>query len=486
MKKIESRHVISNMIWRFLESSGSEIIQFVISIILARLLDPSAYGMIAIVVVLTSILRIFIDSGFGAALVQNKNSDEIDFSSVFYFNIIACFIMYIFLYIFAPWIANFYRIEGLIPVIRVLGLSLLTYGVRNVQQAYVSKHLQFKRLFVATLIGTLFSSFIGIGLAYKGYGVWALVWQQLSSGIVCVCILWLTVQWHPKLKFSFYRIVKLFNFGWKMLISATIDRLYNSLRTLIIGRLYSSSDLAYYQKGEQFPSLLMYNVNASINSVLFPTMSQEQDNLERIKYITRRSIMSGTFIIMPMMAGLAACSTNLVRLILTEKWMPCVFFIRVFCITYSFFPLQNANLSAIKAMGRSDIFLKLEIIKKILGLFLLFFSICISVKAIALSSIVLSIISQIINSWPNKKFLNYSYFDQIYDILPQITISIIMGIIVFSVSLLKLSDITTICLQIPIGCLIYILCVKIFKIESGKYVETLIKNFVLEKRNNYK
>lgn len=481
MEKIDSKHIISNMIWRFLESSGSEVIQFVISIILARLLDPSVYGTVAIVIVFTSILRIFIDSGFGTALVQKKNSDDLDFSSVFYFNILICILTYILLYALAPKVAHFYKKIELVSVIRVLGLSLLVYGVRNIQQSYVAKYLLFKRFFWATLGGTLLSSFIGISLAYRGYGVWALVWQQFTVSFISMVILWITVKWRPIPKFSFCRLKVLFNFSWKLLASSILDTVYRDMRTLIIGKLYSSRDLAFYQKGSQLPSLLIDNINASINSVLLPTMSNEQDNRERIKYMTRRSIMSSTFIIMPMMAGFAACSTIFVRLVLTEKWMPCVFFLRIFCITYSFHPIQTSNLSAIKAMGRSDLFLKLEIIKKTLGLLSLLLTVWIGVKAIALSALVFSFVSQIVNSWPNKKLLDYSYFDQIRDILPQIILSIIMGILIYSITYLNLNDFLSLCIQIPLGCVVYITLARTLKFQSEIYVENLIRNFF--KRN---
>lgn len=449
----------------------------------ARLLDPSVYGTIALVTVFTTILQVFVDSGLGTSLIQKKDADDLDFSTVFFFNIGVCFFLYAIIFFAAPMIANFYNDIELIPIVRVLGLTIVISGVKNIQQSYVSKHLLFKKFFFATLAGTIGAAIIGIGMAYKGYGVWALVAQNLFNLTLDTIILWITVKWRPKKKFSFSRLKVLFSFGWKILASSLLNTVYNDLRSLIIGKIYSSSDLAYYNRGQQWPNLIVTNINTSIDSVLLPALSSEQDNKNRVRDMTRRAIKTSTYIMMPMMIGLAACADPLVRLILTEKWLPSVFFMRIFCITFAFYPIHTANLNAIKAMGRSDLFLKLEVIKKVFGLVALVSTMFISVKAMAYSLLAISVFSQVINSWPNKKLLSYSFIDQIKDIIPQILVSLMMGFIVFPVSLLNLNDFLLVAIQVVLGVIIYIALSKLMHLESYTYLkQVLVSRFQKESR----
>ena len=364
-------NVISNFIWRFAERCGAQLVTFIVSIVLARILAPEDYGTIALVTVFTTILQVFVDSGLGTALIQKKNADDLDFSSVFYFNFVVCLVLYAAMFMAAPVIAKFYGDVTLTPIIRVISLTIVISGVKGIQQAYVSKNMLFKRFFFSTIGGTIFSAFIGIGLAKAGYGVWALVAQQLSNATVDTVILWITVRWRPRKNFSWERLKGLLSFGWKLLVSSLLDTCYNNLRNLIIGKMYSPSDLAFYNQGDKFPKLIVTNINTSIDSVLLPTMSSAQDDRERVKNMTRRAIKTSTYVMAPLMMGLAFCATPIVKLVLTDKWLPCVPFLRIFCITYMFWPVHTANLNAINAMGRSDWFLRLEIIKKIMGMAIL-------------------------------------------------------------------------------------------------------------------
>ena len=465
------------MIWRFLERCGAQGVTFLVSVILARLLDPSVYGTVALVTVFTAILQVFVDSGMGNALIQKKDADDLDFSSVFYFNLSMCLLLYICMFFAAPLIAAFYNMPDLTPVVRVLSLTLIISGVKNIQQAYVSRNMLFKKFFFATLGGTLGAAVIGIWMAWKGYGVWALVAQHLFNATLDTIILWVTVKWRPKRAFSLERLKGLFSYGWKLLVSALLDTGYNNLRSLIIGKLYTSADLAFFNRGKQFPNLIVTNINTSIDSVLLPTMSKEQDNRDRVRDMTRRAIKTCTFIMMPLMMGLAVCAEPLIRIVLTDKWLPAAFFLRVFCFTYAFYPIHTANLNAIKAMGRSDLFLKLEVIKKIVSISALIGTMFISVEAMALALPVTSILGQIINSWPNRKLLDYSYRAQLLDMLPQIGLSAVMGVIIFLIQFLRLSDVATLLIQVPLGALVYIVGSKLLHIDSYEYVKGLIKSY---------
>ena len=467
--------VITNFIWRFAERLGAQGVSFIVSIILARLLEPEVYGTVALVTVITTIFQVFVDSGMGNALIQKKDADNLDFSSVFYFNFTVCIILYFGMWIMAPFIATFYEMPELTPLVRVISLTLIISGVKNVQQAYVSRNLLFKKFFFSTLGGTIFSAFLGIWMAYRGLGPWALVAQQLSSAAIDTLILWLTVKWRPQLVFSFFRLRELFAFGWKLLASSLLDTIYNNLRSLIIGKLYSSADLAYYNKGKQFPNLFVANINTSIDSVLLPIMSNEQDNREKVKSMTRRSIMVSTYIMAPFMMGLAFVATPLIRLLLTDMWLSCVPFLRIFCITYMFYPIHTANLNAIKAMGRSDLFLKLEIIKKVVGIVLLLSTMWFGVMAMTYSLLIGSVLSQIINSWPNKKLLGYSYLEQLKDTFPAICIAVVMGVCIFPLQLLPIPNVLILLFQVLLGVVIYLFTSAILKLESFVYLLEVLK-----------
>lgn len=475
--------VVSNFLWRFLERVGAQGVTFIVSVVLARILDPDVYGTIALVTVFTTIMQVFVDSGMGNALIQKKDADDLDFSSVFYFNIFACCVLYAIMFVASPWIAAFYNMPELTPIIRVLSLTLVISGIKNVQQAYVSRNMLFRKFFFATLGGTLGAAVVGIWMAYKGYGVWALVAQNLFNLTMDTIILWITVKWRPKRMFSFERLKSLFSFGWKLLASSLIDTVYRDLRSLIIGKLYTKSDLAYYDKGKQFPNLIVTNINTSIDSVLLPAMSDEQDNRERVKAMTRRAISTSSYFMWPLMVGLAVCAEPLVSIVLTDKWLPCVFFLRIYCLIYAFYPIHTANLNAIKAMGRSDLFLILEIAKKVVGLVTLLATMWISVEAMAYSLLFNSVASQIINSWPNKKLLNYGYKEQLKDIFPSFALALVMGGMIYFIQYIPMHRVLILICQFICGVLIYYFGSKIMHIDSLEYIMESAKKYIGGRNN---
>ena len=474
----QSKDTIINFLWRFAERCGAQLVTFIVSIVLARILAPEDYGQIALITVFTTIMQVFVDSGLGTALIQKKDADDLDFSSVFYFNFAVCIILYLIMFFAAPVIASFYEIPELTPIVRVISLTIVISGVKGVQQSYVSRNMLFKRFFYATLGGTIFSAFLGIAMAYAGFGVWAIVAQQLSNTAIDTLILWITVKWRPQKKFSWERLKRLLSFGWKMLVSSLLDTVYNNIWSLIIGKMYSATELAYYNQGDKFPSVVTNNINASIDSVLLPTMAGAQDDCMRVKKMTRRAIKTSTYIMAPLMMGLAFCADSIVRLVLTAKWLPCVPFLRIFCVTYMFYPIHTANLNAIKAMGRSDLFLKLEIIKKIMGLCILLLTMQYGVKVMAYSLLVSSLLSQIINSWPNWKLLNYNYVEQLKDIFSGIVLAVFMGVCVYFIGLLTLPTIITLLIQIIAGAVIYIGASALLKLEEFEYLLGMIKSFL--------
>ena len=470
-------NVIKNFLWRLAERVGAQGVKLLVELVLARILLPEQYGVIAMVAVFITVFHVFVDSGLGNALIQKKDADDLDFSSVFWFNVVWCVVLYGILFLISPLVASFYHRDELTLILRVLGLQIVISGVKNVYQAYVSRTMQFRKFFFSTLGGTVGAAVIGITMAYRGYGVWALVAQQLFNVLTDTVILTITVKWHPRRMFSFERLKGLLSYGWKLLLSALLDTLYNEARSLIIGRKYTSEDLAFYNRGELFPQVIAANVNTSIGSVLLPTMSREQDECEKVRAMTRRAIMTSTYIMAPLMIGIACIGTPLVRLILTEKWLPCVPYLQIFCASMLFFPIHTANLNAIKALGRSDLFLKLEILKKVIGIALILITMHISVLAMALSTLLNSLICQLINTWPNRKLLDYSYKDQLKDMLPNILLAAVMGGCVFAVGLIGLPDWATLLIQVALGAALYAGLSAATKNESYRYLLDVLKNF---------
>lgn len=470
-----NRKVISNFIWRFAERCGAQGVSFIVSIVLARLLAPEMYGTIALVTVFTTVLNVFVDSGLGNALIQKKNADELDFSTVFFFNLAVCLSLYVAVFAASPAIARFYNDLELVPIIRVLSLTIVISGIKNVQQAYVSRTLQFKRFFFSTLGGTIGAAIIGIIMAYKGFGVWALVIQQIFNATVDTLILWVTVKWRPKAVFSFERLKGLASYGWKLLVSSLLDTVYNNVRQLIIGKLYSAADLAYYNKGKQFPNLVITNVNVAIDSVLFPVISANQDDTAQVKKMTRRAIQTSSFVIWPVVMGLAACAESIVKILLTEKWLPCVPYLQIFCFTYGFWPIHTANLNAIKAVGRSDIFLKLEIIKKVIGIASILISMPFGVMPMALAYMATAPLSAFVNATPNRKLLGYKYREQIIDMFPSMLLSFVMAVAVLIVGYIRINIFLTLVIQIIVGVLVYLCSAVLFKFDSLNYILRIIK-----------
>ena len=481
-EKANDTKVFSNLIWRFGQVFGGQAVSFIVSIVLARILDPEVYGTVALVTVITTVLQVFIDSGLGNALVQKKNADDLDFSSAFFFNIFVCISLYLLMFAGAPLIARFYRNSELVPIVRWVSLCLILFGVKGVQQAYVARNYLFKRMFFATIIGTVGGAVVGIAMACMSYGVWALVGQMLFNSAMDTAILWLTVRWKPKLIFSFERLKGLLSYSWKILVSSLLDSLQNNITSLVIGRKYTESDLAFYNRGKHFPTLATYVFNSSMDSVLLATMSAEQDDRTRVSHMTRRTVRVSSYVMWPVAVGLAVCSEPIIRLLLTEKWLDCVPYMQVFCIICAFQPIYTANLSALKSLGRSDLFLKLEIIKKVLGLSLIAVSMRWGILAMALSEVLTMFIGHMINSVPSKKLLGYGYFQQIRDILPPMLLALVMGICVWAISLFTLPDIITLPLQILCGVAVYIALSAAFKLDSFKYLLNIIKSMLSRRK----
>lgn len=475
------KKTVGGIFWAFLERAGAQGVSFIISIILARILMPEEYGIIALVQVFIHLANVFMTNGLNAALIQKKDADQLDYSTAFFVNLISSFVIYGSLFFLAPSIAEYYSEPLLSPMLRVLALCIPIGSVNAIQRAYVSKNFLFKRFFYSTLIGTVISGIIAVIMAYNGAGAWALVAQYLINAMGDTLVLWMTVKWRPERRFSFYRMKKIVAYGWKVLLAALMSEIYLQLRTMIIGKKYSSSDLAYYNRGRQFPELFLTNINSAINSVMFPAFSQKQDNIREIKHIVRKSLRVSIFILAPLMIGLAVVSKPLVTLVLTEKWMACVKYLQIYCFCYLLLPMQSILEQAYKGIGRSDYLVKLFIVEKAVGIVLILSTMNISVFAMAIGMLAGTVFSCFVHSIPAKYALDYSIKEIAGDLIPSIIRACFMGVAVWSVTWLDLSVMWTLLLQVMSGIIVYVGIAMICKNEELKYITSLLTDVLLRK-----
>ena len=466
------------LFWKLLERFGVQVGQFVLQILLARILSADHYGQLSLMIIFTTLANVFIQNGFNTALIQNKDVTEDDYSSVFWVSLLIAAVLYGILFVLAPVIAAFYKMPELVLPFRVLCLMLFPGALNSVQLAKTSRAMNFKNVFYSNLGGILVSGFAGILVAYMGGGLWALVVQTLLNIIAACIVMFFTVKWRPRLVCNISRVKTLFSYGWKLLASSLLDTLYQDIRSLVIGVKYDAGTLGYYNRGKQFPQFVINSVNSSVQSVLLPAMSAEQDDREKVKTLMRSSVMLSSYIIFPMMAGLAGVAAPLVELALTEKWLPCVPYMQIYCFTLAFYPVHTSNLQAINAMGRSDIFLKLEIIKKTIGMVILVAALVLfdSPIAIALTGAVTTFSSCFINAYPNKKLIDYSYPEQMKDILPSFLISLAMLGIVLQMGKLDIPVLLLLVTQVMVGVLVYVLISAVVRPEPFRMLLDLLKN----------
>ena len=474
--------VFSGMFWKFAERISAQLVSFIVSVVLARILVPEAYGIVAMVMVFINIANVFVTSGFSNALIQKKDADETDFSTIFYCSFAVSVVLYGVLFFTAPFIAGFYQTEELTSVLRVFSLKIVLSSYSSVQHAYVSKHMIFKKFFFATFFGTVLSGIVGIIMALNGFGVWALVAQYLVNSVVDAMVLSFTVKWRPRLLFSWNAAKGLIRYGWKLLCASLIGTLYGNLRSLIIGKYYTSEDLAYYNRGKNFPDLIMNNVVSTITSVLFPAMSNA-GNKEEIRKMTQKSIRMTSYIVFPMMAGMALVARPFVLVLLTEKWSNAIVYLQLVCLYNACHTITQTNLQAINALGRSDVVLKLEFIKKPVGILMLIAAIPYGVFAVALTLPLSAIFTMIVNMQPNRKLLSYGFFEQLKDLFPALFLTGGMSVVVYLVGMLPLANVLLLIVQMVVGGGVYILLSVVLKNESFSYLWKYVVSFVKKRKH---
>ena len=469
-------NVVSGLIWRGLERISTQGIQFIISIILARLLLPEDFGTLALLGIFIAVASIFAESGFGAALIQKKEVSKDDYCSVFYFNLGGAILLYAVLFIVAPWIATFYNNNDLVTILRVSALILIIQAGSKIQITVLSREMRFKLTFKISIAATIVSGAVGIGMAYAGFGLWSLVASSLTSALYTTAVLWLAVGWRPQWCFSWSAIQTLFGFSSKMLGSGLLDCVFSNLYTVIIGKLFNATALGYYNRGQSIPSLLVTSLNGTIAGVMFPALASCQHDIPRVKQILRRMLKTTTFLVFPALFGLAAVADPLVRLLLTDKWLPCVPYLQVSCITFAFWPIHVANLQAITAIGRSDIFLTLEIIKKSLVVISILITFRFGIMGMLMGQAVTSLLCTVVNVWPNRTLVHYTLHEQLVDILPPMLAAMFMAAPTYGIGLLISNLPIRIATQIAFGTAIYLALCYLFRLDSFRFLYQTFQN----------
>ena len=455
-----SSKITSSLAWKILELIGTQGIQFVVSIVLARILSPTEFGTISLITIFLTIANTFVQSGFATALVQKKEIDGTDYSSVFWVTMALSAVVYIILFLFAPVIAGYYSMPILDPLLRVTGIILFPGAVVSIQTAFVSRELKFRKLFIGSLIAVIISGVLAIIFAKGGAGPWAMSLQQIIYYFVLMIVMLFMISWKPAFVLKLNRVKVLIGFGWKILVAGLLDTIWTSVYGLVIGKRFSAAELGGYNRGEQFPKLIATNLGTAIQSVMLPAYSKVQDSVDDLRHMLKSTIQYSAFFLTPMMAGLIAIAEPMVRVILTDKWLFCVPYLRIFCLSYILWPIHTANLQAINAQGRSDLFLKLEILKKISGIILLLISIRWGVMMILVFKTINECFCAIINTAPNSKLLKYGIGRQLLDMLPSIICSAIMCAAAWMISLTGLSSgnpIILLIVQMAAGVAVYII-----------------------------
>ena len=476
---MEKNSVASGFLWRLLERVGALGAGFIVSIVIARVVNPVEFGIVAIAQVFVSFFSIIVEGGFSNALIQKQDADDLDFSTVFYFNILVCLALYALVYFMAPIISSLYQNPIFTPLLRVQGVVLIIGSVKGVQVAYVSRAMQFKRFFFSTLGGVIGSATVGIWMAYNGYGVWALAFQSITSIFLDVLILWFTVKWRPKKDFSYERLRKLFSYGSKLMVGNILYSVYEDLRQLIIGKFYSSADLAFYNRASLFSSATNSLVSKSLNSVLFSVMSSEQDDKEKISTRIKFVNQIFSFVMFPCMVGLCVCADSLIKTLFTEKWYATIPYLKILSFTYLLDGIGISNLNAIRAIGRSDISLRIDIQKTIVYILLLLIAIPFGVKAVAVSFVISVYIAELLIAYHGKELFGYPLTTQLKDLRVIFVLALFMGVCIYPIRFISLPSAVLLLLQIVVGFCIYVIGAGILKLEQFYYlvqrVQALLK-----------
>lgn len=469
------RKATHGVFWSCVERFGNQGVSFCFSIFLARILAPADYGVVAMITIFTVIAQTFVDSGFGSAIIRKPDLTEYDKSTAFIFNLVVGVVCYIILFIASPWIADFYNTPILSPIIKVTGLGIIFSSLSAVQSSLLSKQVDFKTIMYCSISTTILSGIVGVYLAYHGYGVWSLVYQGVVSGAANCCLLWFTSDWRPRTGFSRESFRYLFGYGSKLLASGLLNNIYNNIYPIVIGKFYSPVQLGYYTRATIYANLPSTNITSVLQRVTFPLLSLIQDDDERLRIDYRRILRLSAYIIFPLMIGMAAVARPMVIIMITEKWEPCVVYLQIICVAMMWYPIHAINLNLLQVKGRSDLFLRLEIIKKVIVTMVMIVTLQIGVLAMCWGMIFTSLFSLIINTHYTSQLIHVGFVRQMRDLTPILLASAVMGIIVYGLTIIISNLYIQLLVGIIVGIITYFGISKVFKFPELKEIVDLLK-----------
>ena len=469
---------IHGVIWSLIDNVSSSGVIFFVGIILARLLTPEEYGVMAMVSIFIAISNSIIDSGFSSALIRKVKVKPIEYNTVFYFNLLISLLLYICLFFISPFIALFFREPILCEVMRVIGLILIINALSIIPYTIFVREINFKTQTIISLIASVGSGVIGVWMAFSGQGVWSLVGQQLGRQCLNTLFIWFFCHWKPTVSFSMTAFKEMFGFGSKLLLSGLLDTIYKDIYYIVIGRCFSSSILGQYTRAKQFSMVFSTNLTTVVQRVSFPVLSSIQDDSIRLREAYRKVIKSTMLVSFACMLGLAAIAKPLLILLISDKWLPAVYFLQIVCFSNMLYPLHAINLNILKVKGRSDVFLKLEVIKKVLAIFPILVGVYLGIEMMLWGSVIISVISYFLNAYYSASLINYSVYEQLKDIFPSFIVSLGVGFLMWSISLLSISYYLMLIIQLSTGFILAYLIYNWLRLDEFLEIKSIANNYV--------
>lgn len=469
---------LSGSFWSLADNLAGSGITFLVGLVLARLLSPEEYGVIGIIMIFIAVFNSIVDSGFSNALIRKKNATDTDYNTVFFFNLLISIVLFFVLYLSANAISNYFKIPILVPVTKVMASIVIINAFTIIQRTILVKNIDFKTQTKVSLMASLVSGVVGIGMAIMGYGVWSLVGQQISRQLMNSLFLWIFNKWRPGLSFSRKSFKELFGFGWKLLVSGLIDTIWKQIYQVVIGKCYSAETLGHYTRAEQFNMIFSSNLTAVVHRVSYPALSKIQDEKERLKQAYRKIIKSTMLVTFPCMLGLAAAAEPMVRVLIGDQWLPCVPYLQIICFSGMLYPLHALNLNMLQVKGRSDVYLILEIVKKTIAVGPILLGIFINIYWMLIGSVFTGFIAYYLNGHFSGREIDYPCREQLRDIIPSFLLSMMMAVVVFLITFVKISVFVVFPLQLIIGFAMMIGLYELFKLEEYFELKKIVLGYL--------
>lgn len=469
--------------WSFTDSILNQGITFLVGVVLARLLSPEEYGLLGILMIFIVISESIVNSGLSNALIRKQDATEVDYNTVFITNLLLSFVMYGILFALAPLISIFFENPQLTLLLRVMGIIVIFNALSLVPSTKLSKKVDFKTIMCCSFAGSISSGLVGIGMALKGYGVWALVGQQMTRQLVYSISLWIANKWLPKIQFSIQSFKELWNFGWKLLVSGLINTIWNEIYKVVIGKCYTPETLGQYTQANFYADIFSRNLTNVIQRVSYPVLSKLQEERERLKQAYRRVIKVTMLVTFVFMFGMAGCAEQFIYVLIGEQWLPCVGYLQILCFSMALYPLHAINLNMLQVQGRSDLFLKLEIFKKCIGVIPLLLGIFIDIYWMLISSVVMGWFAYYLNAYYSGPYLKYSVWEQIKDFLPSMLLALGMAVVVYLVGLIPLTPYALLPIQIAVGAAIVFTVCEIAHLEEYLELKQIVFGIILKAKH---